>query len=593
MTHKSENAHSLKINTIAVNSLRDILTVAKPEPQVLLFLLHSHIDYNALHTEHEFIKLLKVLSDKLVSTSVICFIAHPAVASTIAYHLQEQLDFKLWISLKLNSKIKQTDSIPNLHHTLLIFTKYKDSLKHTKTRIAYTYCPVCNRTTKDYGGKKHLYHEYGTLMSDVWRDIEYNPTAEPDDIVNRIADVFGLPSYNAISVIDLRNNRELQNYIVMQSKTAEQNVIESITLKSELINSDCLSALKSLPSNSMEFCFADPPYNLVKKYNSYSDDLDIVEYFNWCDQWIEEIIRVLKPGRFFALLNIPQWCVRHFYYLNQIATFHQWITWEGLSLPVRQIMPANYSIICFSKGDPIPAPGICRNENSYIEQKSLTTLKEWYCLRQTCVNARYQANIDDREPVTDLWWDIHRLKHNSKRLDHPCQLPPDLMRRLISLYSNENDCVLDPFNGIGTTTLVAHEMNRKYMGIEKSTEYHQLALKRHQKLNDGVDPFAKTKHTPSAKNSRVKRIKKQKYLVSKKELQLEVKEISKKIGKIPNRDDVEKYSKYPIDYFDEYFIDWGEVCAAAKTTGMIEFKNSPSIIKKTYQQTVIEDLFDV
>ena len=59
----------------------------------------------------------------------------------------------------------------------------------------------------------------------------------------------------------------------------------------------------------------------------------------------------------------------------------------------------------------------------------------------------------------------------------------------------------------------------------------------------------------------------------KKILQLEVKRISEKLGRLPTHEDVEKYAKYPIKYYDEYFASWGEVCAAARTTGMTEVPN--------------------
>ncbi len=60
--------------------------------------------------------------------------------------------------------------------------------------------------------------------------------------------------------------------------------------------------------------------------------------------------------------------------------------------------------------------------------------------------------------------------------------------------------------------------------------------------------------------------------MSKKVLQLEIRTLSKIIGHIPTKEEVIKHSKYPIEYFENYFIDWGEVTAAARTTGMTEFK---------------------
>ena len=105
-----------------------------------------------------------------------------------------------------------------------------------------------------------------------------------------------------------------------------------------------------------------------------------------------------------------------------------------------------------------------------------------------------------------------------------------------------------------------------------SEKYHHLAQLRHKELSQGLDPFRKNGDTPKAKNSPVPRLKKLKYAVSKKELQLEVKRISKEINRLPTKEDVQRYSKYPLEYYENYFISWGEVCAAARTTGMVEIR---------------------
>ena len=210
-----------------------------------------------------------------------------------------------------------------------------------------------------------------------------------------------------------------------------------------------------------------------------------------------------------------------------------------------------------------------------LESKATLALSEDFCIRPNCIKKRKRLNIKDTEFASNLWWDVHRLKHNSRRVDHPCQLPPLFMYRLISLFTNENEFVLDPFNGAGTTTLTAQQLNRKYVGIELSEYYHTMTIQRHQVLDLGIDPFRKNDdEKPKAKNSRVERLKKQKYQVSKKVLQLEVRSISKSIGHVPTKEDVIQHSKYPIEYFENYFIDWGEVTAAARTTGMTEHRTN-------------------
>jgi len=69
-----------------------------------------------------------------------------------------------------------------------------------------------------------------------------------------------------------------------------------------------------------------------------------------------------------------------------------------------------------------------------------------------------------------------------KKFQHPAMFPEELARRVIKLFSFENDVVLDPFNGVGTTTKVAKELNRRYLGIDISKEYTEKAKERLKEL---------------------------------------------------------------------------------------------------------------
>ena len=188
--------------------------------------------------------------------------------------------------------------------------------------------------------------------------------------------MFGVEPYNSITVYDERIN--VANTIKSNFKKYNKKENE-LPDKSLLLHGDCLTELRKIPDNSIDFGFADPPYNLNKNYENWNDGIDILKYFEWCDSWLYELSRILKPGRTIAILNIPQWCVRHFKYLITILDYQDWIVWEGLSMPVRMIMPSHYSILCFTKGKPRKLPGLNLNDKSSLEMKSLTTFKEDFC----------------------------------------------------------------------------------------------------------------------------------------------------------------------------------------------------------------------
>jgi DNA modification methylase len=571
MAHKSENSKRLGHRIHKIRHLEDLCHL-KSDPTVLLMVFPpGRIDSDASSSKKAFEKIEKFCLMTNKETTVCILTSSPDAARLLPF-LEKSLHYQLWIAVKTNSSLSFTNSeqLPQKHGALLILTRYKGSLRHTLTRIAYTYCPACGKTTKDYGGKKHIYNPYGTLLSDVWRDIECDISTSTKPVEDRLQDLFGLSHYENLEVLDLRNCSELSRkntFEEINDKTMPLFRGKGSLTGSKLINEDCLKALSTIPESSVDFCFADPPYNIQKKYDHWNDGLETQEYFTWCDKWLSELARVLKPNRTLAVINIPLWAVRHYQHLCEKLDFQAWIAWDGLSLPVRMIMPSHYAIICFSKGPPRPMPGLDITK-SHIE--TILPMAEFYCVRQSCVVSRNNGKLHDRAEFSDLWYDIHRLKHNSRRADHPCQLPPTLMRRLFALFTKPGERILDCFDGAGTSTLVARQMDREFVGIELSTQYHKIAQERHDMISRGEDPFGKRESIPQAKNSRVERLPKQQYKVSKKNLQLEVRQIAKKLGRLPNRDEVKSMSKYPITYFDDYFSSWGEVCAAARHDGMSE-----------------------
>lgn len=575
MAHWSEESKKLEVIAIEIEDLSQLRNLDREEPGVYLFWLpFPRNNADAAKSRDSFVKLAESCA-QFNEASVVCFLTTPPDAALLLPHLEKFLKFQLWVAVKTTPDAYpiKGGNLLNRHAALLILTKYRGALRHTKTRVQYTYCPACGKTTKDYGGKKHTYHEYGTLLSDVWRDVECNPSKDISDVIRRLSDLFGLEPYRRLCLIDARVCEELlplrpvEELEAIDSVPVEQ---QSVKLESQLVNDDCLKILRSLPDASVDFCFADPPYNLKKKYDKWDDALESVEYFTWCDKWLTELCRVLKPKRALVVLNIPLWAVRHYQHLNSIMDFQSWIVWDGLSFPVRMIMPAHYAVICFSKGMPRPLPGLSDNDDAQDEAEHLMPLAETYCLRANCISQRRRLGNSDRSTIDDLWHDVHRLKHNSRRVDHPCQLPPDLMHRLFALFTKPGELILDCFNGAGTSTLVAQQMNRRFIGIELSSQYHEIALLRHEQMSLGIDPFGKVDTVPTAKNSPVQRLPKQKYRVSKKTLQLDVKRIAQEIGHLPTREEVRQLSRYPIEYFEKYFVSWGEVCAAARTTGMSE-----------------------
>ncbi len=237
-----------------------------------------------------------------------------------------------------------------------------------------------------------------------------------------------------------------------------------------------METFKKIPDNSVDMTFADPPFNLKKSYRSYKDRLEFQEYLNWSEKWISEMVRVTKPTGSIFVHNIPKWLTYYATFLNEFAHFKHWISWDAPTAPMgKSLQPANYGILFYGKEE----KGTKINELRYPHKRDR---KQGYLLKD------YGGKKDKLHPfgplISDVWTDIHRIKHNKKRDPHPCQLPIHLLDRLILLSTDENDIVLDPFSGTGTTAISAKRLGRKYIGLELDPDYVRIS----QEKLDYVEP---------------------------------------------------------------------------------------------------------
>lgn len=234
----------------------------------------------------------------------------------------------------------------------------------------------------------------------------------------------------------------------------------------KITTGDCLVLLKEIPDNSVDMTFADPPFNLKKNYKNYHDSLEVEKYLEWCDEWITEMVRITKPSGSIFIHNIPKWLTYYCQILNQKAHFKHWISWYAPTAPMgKSLQPAHYGTLFYVK-DPKDAKIYPIRMPHERERKSTYLKKD------------YGGKKDQIHPfgplVSDVWNDIHRVKHGKYRDDHPCQLPVALLERMILLTTDEGDTVLDPFMGSGTTAVAAKKLGRNYVGFDLSEDYKKI-----------------------------------------------------------------------------------------------------------------------
>lgn len=231
-----------------------------------------------------------------------------------------------------------------------------------------------------------------------------------------------------------------------------------------LINNDCFSALKDIPDHSIDLILTDPPYNIAKystgnlKFDWRSDinndlaEWDLIELRPI--DLLDEFKRILSPkGNIFIFCSYNIIGEYHSVFDPEFDTF-QFMVWHKTN-PVPNFRKSSFLnsceliIGCWNKG----------HTWNFTNQKDMHNFVE-----------------------SGICMGNERIKDASGKNLHPTQKPVSILKKIIKIASNENDVVLDCFNGVGSTGEAALSLNRKYIGIEIDKNYCNASEKRLSKF---------------------------------------------------------------------------------------------------------------
>jgi site-specific DNA-methyltransferase (adenine-specific) len=270
------------------------------------------------------------------------------------------------------------------------------------------------------------------------------------------------------------SDEEFERYRSSLQRVESPVIVDRIYDK--LFCQDIFSALPFLPDGCVDLLFADPPYNLTKKFNTRRfKKISVDDYTEWLDSWLSQIVRLLKPtasvyicGDWESSAAIHRVGEKYFIPRNRI-------TWErekgrGAKSNWKK---CSEDIWFFSVSD-----------DYYFDVDSVM-LKRQVIAPYTDSNGTPKDWIesdDGRFRIThpsNLWTDLTvpywSMPENT---DHPTQKPEKLLAKIILASSKSGDLVFDPFNGSGTTTVVAKKLGRQYLGVESEEIYCCYAQKR-------------------------------------------------------------------------------------------------------------------
>ena len=265
-------------------------------------------------------------------------------------------------------------------------------------------------------------------------------------------------------------------------------------------NGDCVKGMRKLPSGYVDLVFADPPFNIGYDYDKYSDKLKADEYLNWSEAWMREVHRILKSNGTFWLAIGDDYAAE----LKVLATrtlgftCRSWVIWYytfGVHCS-RKFTRSHTHLFHFVKN----ADSFTFNDEA-IRVPSARQL----------VYADKRANPKGRVP-DDTWilrphdvaesfseeqnvWFYPRVCGTFKERTgwHSCQMPEQILGRIIKVSSNPDEIVLDPFLGSGSTVCVAKKLGRRYLGYELSEDYLNQVRDRLENIAVG-DPLVGTEN---------------------------------------------------------------------------------------------------
>jgi len=245
----------------------------------------------------------------------------------------------------------------------------------------------------------------------------------------------------------------------IENKIPEENINKIFCKSSE--------RMEELPDNSIHLMVTSPPYNVGKEYD---ENLSLQEYRNFLIRVWKEVYRVLVPGGR-ACINIANlgrkpYIPLHAFIIEDMQKIGFLMRGEIIWNKGSTASPSTAWGSWLSAKNPV-----LRDIHEYILVFSKDTFT-----RANHNNERATISKEEFLELTKSIWTFGA--ESAKKIGHPAPFPVELPLRCIKLYTFENDIVLDPFMGSGTTAVAALMTNRKFIGYDVDKNYVKLAEKR-------------------------------------------------------------------------------------------------------------------
>jgi site-specific DNA-methyltransferase (adenine-specific) len=252
-----------------------------------------------------------------------------------------------------------------------------------------------------------------------------------------------------------------------------------------LHHQDCIAGMHAIPDGAVDLAFADPPFNIGYEYDVYDDRTDAEQYLEWTVAWGRAVQRVLKPtGTFWLAIGDEYAAELKLIFQKELGfTCRSWVIWYytfGVNC-TKKFSRSHAHLFHFvkdrkrftfnNKDIRVPSARQLVYADARADEAGRLPDDTWIL--------RPQDLPDGFQPEEDTWYFSRVCGTFKERAGwHGCQMPEQLLGRIIRACSNPGEVVLDPFAGSGTTLVVAKKLGRKWIGFELSPRYAAQAQAR-------------------------------------------------------------------------------------------------------------------
>lgn len=218
---------------------------------------------------------------------------------------------------------------------------------------------------------------------------------------------------------------------------------------------DCFELINEIDDSSVDCIICDPPYNIDYEGNDWDTDFNIKKVIELCSKKIKENGNIILFQGWSNVCETKQ-------IMDKYWKIQNWIIWDRIK-------------------------GRGANNNVVSTREDIL----WYCNGNSPTFNKMYSNIpkktgglgtkngQENRALTNVWYDISPIvPWSDERNEHPTQKPLELMDRIVKLFTNKGDIILDFTCGSGTTLISAKRLGRNFIGIEKNPIYYDIVKER-------------------------------------------------------------------------------------------------------------------